>query len=53
MSYTPHTEADKKRMLEAIGLHSIEDLFRHIPQNLHSTAKINLPYCARQKRRGQ
>jgi glycine dehydrogenase subunit 1 len=43
MSYTPHTEADKKRMLEAIGLHSIEDLFRHIPQNLHSTAKINLP----------
>jgi glycine dehydrogenase subunit 1 len=43
MSYTPHTEADKKRMLEAVGLHSIEDLFRHIPQNLQSTAKINLP----------
>ena len=43
MSYTPHTEADKKRMLDAIGLRSIEDLFRHIPQNLHSTAKINLP----------
>lgn len=43
MSYTPHTEADKKRMLGAIGLNSIEDLFCHIPQNLHSTAKINLP----------
>jgi glycine dehydrogenase subunit 1 len=43
MSYTPHTEADKKRMLDAIGLRGIEDLFRHIPQSLRSTAKINLP----------
>ena len=43
MSYTPHTEADKKRMLDAIGFQSIEDLFRHIPQSLHSKAKINLP----------
>ena len=43
MSYTPHTEADKKRMLEAIGLTSIEDLFRQVPENLRSAAKINLP----------
>jgi glycine dehydrogenase subunit 1 len=43
MSYTPHTGADKKRMLDAIGVPSIEDLFRHIPQKFRSTAKIDLP----------
>jgi glycine dehydrogenase subunit 1 len=43
MSYTPHTEADKKRMLEAIGAASIEDLFRHVPEKFRSTAKIDLP----------
>jgi glycine dehydrogenase subunit 1 len=43
MSYTPHTEADKKRMLDAIGASSVEDLFRHVPEKFRSTAKINLP----------
>ena len=43
MSYTPHTEADKKRMLDAIGAGSVEDLFRHVPEKFRSTAKINLP----------
>jgi glycine dehydrogenase subunit 1 len=43
MSYTPHTEADKKRMLDAVGVASIEDLFRHIPQKFRATGKIDLP----------
>ena len=43
MSYTPHTETDKKRMLDAIGADSVEDLFRHVPEKFRSTAKINLP----------
>lgn len=43
MGYTPHTAADKQRMLETIGLQSVEDLFAHVPQSLRSTAKINLP----------
>jgi glycine dehydrogenase subunit 1 len=43
MSYTPHTEADKKRMLDAIGADSVEDLFLHVPEKFRSTAKINLP----------
>jgi glycine dehydrogenase subunit 1 len=42
MGYTPHTAADKQRMLKALGLQSVEDLFSHVPQSLRSTAKINL-----------
>ncbi|MBW3612911.1 MAG: aminomethyl-transferring glycine dehydrogenase subunit GcvPA [Chloroflexi bacterium] len=31
MSYSPHTEADRARMLEAIGISSVEDLFADVP----------------------
>jgi glycine dehydrogenase subunit 1 len=31
MTYSPHTEADRARMLEAIGVDSVEDLFADIP----------------------
>src|ERR687891_748551 len=31
MAYSPHTEADHQRMLDAIGVGSIEDLFADIP----------------------
>jgi glycine dehydrogenase subunit 1 len=31
MSYSPHTEADRDLMLEAIGVASVEDLFADIP----------------------
>ena len=34
MRYTPHTAADQERMLRAIGLDSIEDLYRHVPKSL-------------------
>jgi glycine dehydrogenase subunit 1 len=32
MSYIPHTEADRKAMLEAIGIEHIEDLFGDVPE---------------------
>jgi glycine dehydrogenase subunit 1 len=43
MSYTPHTAADQERMLRAIGLQSIDDLFRHVPKTLRERAQIDLP----------
>jgi len=43
MRYTPHTPSDKKRMLRAIGIDSIEELYRHIPETLRNRAKIDLP----------
>ncbi len=32
--YLPHTQADRKAMLDAIGVKSIEDLVSHIPKEL-------------------
>ena len=32
MTYSPHTPADRARMLEAIGVDSIDDLFADIPE---------------------
>jgi glycine dehydrogenase subunit 1 len=43
MRYTPHTPADKERMLQAIGLKSIDELYRHIPASLRQRARIDLP----------
>jgi len=43
MRYTPHTAADKARMLQMVGLDAIEDLYRHIPKTLTDRAKIHLP----------
>jgi glycine dehydrogenase subunit 1 len=42
MRYTPHTAADKARMLKVIGLERVEDLYRHIPKTLTDRAKIRL-----------
>jgi glycine dehydrogenase subunit 1 len=42
MRYTPHTPADQERMLRAIGLESIDDLYRHVPKTLREQAKVNL-----------
>ena len=43
MRYTPHTPADQERMLRAIGVDSVDALYRHIPQTLRDRARINLP----------
>jgi glycine dehydrogenase subunit 1 len=43
MRYTPHTEADQRRMLQAIGLGSVDELFEHVPKTLRERAAIDLP----------
>ena len=43
MRYTPHTSADKERMLRTIGFDSIEELYQHIPKTLREHATIDLP----------
>ena len=38
MTYSPHTESDRDRMLEAIGVASVEDLFVDIPVAVRASA---------------
>ena len=40
--YTPNTEADRQRMLKAIGVASVEDLFKDIPAQ-YRDPPLNLP----------
>ncbi|NLW22831.1 MAG: aminomethyl-transferring glycine dehydrogenase subunit GcvPA [Tissierellia bacterium] len=40
--YIPNTKEDEKRMLEAIGLDSIEDLFKDIPESVRLNRELNL-----------
>ena len=40
--YFPHTEAEKKIMLESIGVNSLEDLFQVVPAP-HRFPELNLP----------
>lgn len=42
-SYLPHTQAEVKAMLEAIGVKSIDDLFAEIPAELRLNRPLNLP----------
>jgi glycine dehydrogenase subunit 1 len=42
MDYISVTETQKKEMLKAIGLKSIQDLFKDIPENLLLKNKLNL-----------
>jgi glycine dehydrogenase subunit 1 len=43
MRYTPQTDLDKQRMLRAIGLERVEELFAQIPSSLRARARIELP----------
>ena len=38
MSYTPHTDADRARMLEAIGVGDVDELFADIPPSVRAGA---------------
>jgi glycine dehydrogenase subunit 1 len=42
MSYSPHTAADRERMLAAIGVASVDDLFADIPAAVRAT-RFDLP----------
>jgi len=41
--YSPHTEDEIRQMLSAIGLSSLEELFRAIPDKFRLKAGLNLP----------
>lgn len=43
MRYLPHTDADRKAMLEAIGVASIDDLFTDVPEAGRLDGLIDLP----------
>jgi len=43
MRFTPHTPKDRTKMLEAIGVSGIEDLFSDLPQAIRLTKPLNLP----------
>ncbi len=38
MAYSPHTDADRERMLAAIGVASVDDLFADIPSSVRPTS---------------
>ncbi len=42
MTYIPHTEADRRAMLEAIGVEKIDDLFETVPARVRFP-KLNIP----------
>lgn len=43
MRYHPHTEADRKEMLAAMGMKSMQDLFADIPEKVRLTRELNIP----------
>jgi glycine dehydrogenase subunit 1 len=42
MAYSPHTSADRERMLAAIGVSSVDDLFADIPATVRAT-RFDMP----------
>ncbi len=43
MRYLPHTDTDRKAMLDAIGVASIDDLFQDVPEAARLDGLIDLP----------
>ena len=43
MRYLPHTEADRKILLAAVGANSIDDLYVDVPAAAHLGDLIDLP----------
>lgn len=43
MRYTPHTDDDIKKMLDAVGLGAVDDLFRSIPPEVQEKCAMDLP----------
>ncbi len=43
MSFVPHTEAEKQEMLAIIGVKSVEDLIKIIPENVRLKRDLDLP----------
>lgn len=43
MAYIPHTDADREAMLRTIGVATIDELFREIPEDLRLKGELNIP----------
>ena len=43
MAYIPNTDADRRRMLDAIGIHEISDLFESIPDAIKLNRPLDIP----------
>jgi glycine dehydrogenase subunit 1 len=43
MRYLPLTEGDRKQMLDAIGVGSVDDLFRDVPESARLDGPVDLP----------
>jgi glycine dehydrogenase subunit 1 len=43
MDFTPHTEADVDRLVAALGLAEIDDLFAHLPEDTLLSDPLDLP----------
>ncbi|NNE09989.1 MAG: aminomethyl-transferring glycine dehydrogenase subunit GcvPA [Gemmatimonadetes bacterium] len=43
MTYIPHTEEDRRKMLAAIGVERLEDLYAEIPESVRFTGDLPLP----------
>jgi len=43
MPYIPHTEEDRQEMLATIGVKTIDELFREIPDNLRLKGQLDIP----------
>lgn len=43
LRYIPNTEEDVRKMLEAIGVRSVEDLFGSVPEEYRLSKPLNLP----------
>lgn len=43
MSYLPHTAEDRRHMLRAVGVDSVEDLLQPIPEKLRLSRPLQLP----------
>lgn len=44
MPYIPHTDEDRREMLETIGATSIDELFREIPEALRVKGELNIQH---------
>jgi glycine dehydrogenase subunit 1 len=53
MTYSPHTEADRALMLDAVGVESVEDLFADIPAAVRAGAWDVPPPLAEQEVRAE
>jgi glycine dehydrogenase subunit 1 len=53
MAYVPHTEPDRGRMLEAIGVDHVDDLFADIPSTVRATRFEVPPPLAEQEVRAE